>query len=96
MDQLFASGLFDNTAVVRQSSVGLAKTSDSITSFIIAAALKPLEGLQLGASYLSEPGAGTRNQTIGVWGSYTWGKLTAEAEFYAALGRAGARRTSGC
>src|SRR5262245_12918994 len=87
MDQLFASGLFDNTIIVRPSSVGLAKSSDSITSFIVAATLEPVAGLQLGVSYLSEPGAGTRNQTIGVWGSYTWGKLTAEAEFYAALSR---------
>ena len=49
--------------------------------------ITPLADLTLGGGISSEPGAGRRNQTAGFWGSYTWGPLTAEAEFYIALTR---------
>jgi hypothetical protein len=47
----------------------------------------PLDALTFGGGFSSEPGAGRRNQTAGLWGGYTWGPLTAEAEFYIALSR---------
>ena len=87
MDHFFGSTLFDNTTIVRASSVGLADQSESIQSFIGAVNLNPLADLAIGGGISSEPGAGRRNQTAGLWGSYTWGPLTAEAEFYMALSR---------
>src|SRR5262249_13202855 len=64
-----------------------ADASDNIESFIGAVNITPLADLTLGGGISSEPGAGRRNQTAGVWGSYTWGPLTAEAGFYIALSR---------
>ena len=87
MDHFFGSTLFDNATIVRASSVGLADQSDNIESFIGAVNITPLTDLALGGGISSEPGAGRRNQTAGVWGSYTWGPVTAEAEFYMALSR---------
>ena len=87
MDHFFGSTLFDNVNIVRASSVGLADSSDNIESFIGAVNITPLADLTLGGGISSEPGAGRRNQTAGFWGSYTWGPLTAEAEFYIALTR---------
>jgi hypothetical protein len=87
MDHFFGSTLFDNTTIVRQSSVGLASQSDTIESVIGAVNITPLPDLALGGGISSEPGAGRRNNTAGFWGSYTWGPLTAEAEFYIALAR---------
>ena len=87
MDHFFGSTLFDNTTIVRASSVGLADSSDNIQSFIGAVNITPLPDLTLGGGVSSEPGAGRRNQTAGFWGSYTWGPLTAETEFYIALSR---------
>jgi hypothetical protein len=87
MDHFFGSTLFDNTTIVRASSVGLADSSDNIQSFIGAVNITPLPDLALGGGISSEPGAGRRNQTAGFWGSYTWGPLTAETEFYIALTR---------
>jgi len=87
MDHFFASTLFDNTTIVRQSSVGLASESNNIESFIGVVNITPLEDLTLGGGISSEPGAGRRNQTAGLWGSYTWGPVSAEAEFYMALSR---------
>ena len=87
MDHFFGSTLFDNATIVRASSVGLADQSDNIQSFIGAVNITPLADLALGGGISSEPGAGRRNQTAGLWGSYTWGPLTAEAEFYMALSR---------
>ena len=87
MDHFFGSTLFDNTTIVRASSAGLASESNSIQSFIGAVSVTPVENLALGGGISSEPGAGRRNQTAGLWGSYTWGSLTAEAEFYMALSR---------
>ena len=87
MDHFFGSILFDNTTIVRASSVGLADQSDNIQSFIGAVNITPLPDLAVGGGISSEPGAGRRNQTAGLWGSYTWGPLTAEAEFYVALSR---------
>ena len=87
MDHFFGSTLFDNTTIVRASSVGLADQSENIESFIGAVNITPLKDLALGGGLSSEPGAGRRNQTAGFWGSYTWGPLTAEAELYIALSR---------
>ena len=87
MDHFFGSTLFDNVNIVRASSVGLADSSDNIQSFIGAVNITPLADLTVGGGISSEPGAGRRNQTAGLWGSYTWGPLTAEAEFYMALSR---------
>jgi len=87
MDHFFGSTLFDNTTIVRANSVGLADASDNIESFIGAVNITPLADLTFGGGISSEPGAGRRNQTAGFWGSYTWGPLTAEAEFYIALSR---------
>lgn len=87
MDHFFGSTLFDNVTIVRASSVGLADASDNIQSFIGAVNVTPLADLTVGGGISSEPGAGRRNQTAGLWGSYTWGPLTAEAEFYMALSR---------
>jgi hypothetical protein len=87
MDHFFASTLFDNTTIVRQSSVGLASESNNIQSFIGVVNITPLPDLALGGGISSEPGAGRRNNTAGFWGSYTWGPLSAEAEFYMALSR---------
>ena len=87
MDHFFGSTLFDNATIVRASSVGLADQSENIQSFIGVVNITPLTDLALGGGISSEPGAGRRNQTAGLWGSYTWGPLTAEAEFYIALSR---------
>ena len=87
MDHFFGSTLFDNVTIVRASSVGLAEESQTIQSFIGAVNITPLADLTLGGGFSSEPGAGRRNQTAGLWGSYTWGPLTAEAELYIALTR---------
>ena len=87
MDHFFGSTLFDNATIVRASSVGLADPSENIQSFIGAVNINPLADLALGGGFSSEPGAGRRNETAGLWGSYTWGPLTAEAEFYIALSR---------
>ena len=87
MDHFFGSTLFDNATIVRASSVGLVDQSENIQSFIGAVNINPLADLALGGGFSSEPGAGRRNETAGLWGSYTWGPLTAEAEFYMALSR---------
>lgn len=87
MDHLFDSGLFDGSTVVRSTSVGFRNASDDISSFMAVVNLTPLEGLALGGGLSSEPGDGRRNQTAGLWGSYTWGPLTAETEFFVALSR---------
>jgi hypothetical protein len=87
MDHFFGSTLFDNATIVRASAVGLAEASDNVQSFIGAVNITPLTDLTLGGGVSSEPGAGRRNQTAGLWGSYTWGPLTAEAELYVALAR---------
>jgi hypothetical protein len=87
MDHFFESGLFDGATVVRSTSAGLRDAQDSIESFLGAVNITPLDPLTLGGGVSSEPGDGRRNQTAGLWGSYTWGPLTAEAEFYLALSR---------
>ena len=87
MDHFFGSVLFDNTTIVRASSVGLASESSNIQSFIGVVNVTPLTDLAVGGGISSESGVGRRNQTAGLWGSYTWRPLTAEAEFYIALSR---------
>lgn len=95
MNHLFVSGLFDNTNVVRTSTAGLRRESDSLSSFIAAVTLGPEEDSEdkpkFGVSYLSEPGGGNRNQTVGAWARYPfltdWGRFIPEAEFYAAISR---------
>jgi hypothetical protein len=87
MDHFFDSQLFDSTTIVRSTTAGLADPSDNITSFMGVVSITPLTDLTIGGGISSEPGDGRRNQTAGLWGSYTWGPLTAEAEFYVALSR---------
>lgn len=87
LNHLFESGLFDAAAAVRSSAAGLRDETDDVSSFLAAATLSPLKELTLGVGYLSEPGDGRRNQTGAVWLGYTWGPVTAEAEFFAALAR---------
>ena len=83
----FESGVFDSTAVVRSTSVGLRQETDNLNSFILTSSFSPVKDLALGISYLSEPGDGRRNQTGAAWAQYTLGRLTAETEFAAALSR---------
>lgn len=87
MDHLFASGLFDATAVVRASDAGLRRQTDDIGSIIVAATASPLNDLVIGAAFLSEPGARTRNDSAAGWAGFTLGPVSAEVEFAAGLQR---------
>ncbi|MEW6721509.1 MAG: hypothetical protein AB1346_13765 [Thermodesulfobacteriota bacterium] len=60
MTHLFESWLFDSEAVVRADH----RPADEVNSYILSASFKPLGGpLTLFGSFLSEPGAGNRNDT---------------------------------
>ena len=87
MDHFFDSQLFDSTTIVRSTTAGLRDEADNIESVIGAVNVTPLTDLTIGGGLSSEPGDGRRNQTAGFWGSYTWGPLTAETEFYIAVSR---------
>ncbi len=58
MNHLFESGLFDDT--VKRAG----EATDDVGSYIISATVEPLEYLTLFGGYLSEPGRGSRNETI--------------------------------
>ena len=58
MDHLFESGLFEDT--LRRAG----EATDDVGSYIVSATLQPLEYLTLFGGYLSEPGRGSRNETI--------------------------------
>lgn len=87
IDHLFASGLFDSATVARSTSLGRTE-HDQLSSFIVSASVTPHRFLTYGAAFLTEPGDGTRNQSLAGWVSRTWlGRLTTEVEFMSALTR---------
>jgi hypothetical protein len=87
IDHLFASGLFDSATVVRSTSLGRTER-DQLNSFIVAASVTPNRFLNHGIAFLTEPGDGSRNQSLAAWVSHTWfGRLTTEVEFMSALTR---------
>ena len=58
MDHLFESGLFSDTV----SRAG--EATDDLGSYIVSVSAEPLDSVVLFGGYLSEPGRGTRNQTV--------------------------------
>ncbi len=87
IDHLFTSGLFDSATVVRSTSLGRTER-DQLNSFIVAASVTPNRFLNHGIAFLTEPGDGSRNQSLAAWVSHTWfGRLTTEVEFMSALTR---------
>ncbi|HHN63751.1 MAG TPA: LbtU family siderophore porin [Nitrospirae bacterium] len=58
MDHLFESGLFSDTV----SRAG--EATDDLGSYIVSVSVEPLDSVVLFGGYLSEPGRGTRNQTV--------------------------------
>ncbi|NOZ26028.1 MAG: hypothetical protein GXO94_08080 [Nitrospirae bacterium] len=60
MNHLFESGLFDTETVHRTG-----EETDDVGSFIVSVSAEPIEeALTLFGAYLSEPGAGSRNETV--------------------------------
>ncbi|RMG68113.1 MAG: LbtU family siderophore porin, partial [Nitrospirae bacterium] len=59
MEHLFESGLFDSDTLSRKEG-----DTDDVGSFILAGSITPVEYLTLFTSYLSEPGRGSRNETL--------------------------------
>jgi len=60
MNHLFESGLFDTESVSRAGN-----ETDDVGSFIVSVSAEPVEeALTLFGAYLSEPGAGSRNETM--------------------------------
>lgn len=87
IDHLFTSGLFDAATIVRSTRLGRA-ARDQLNSFIVGASLTPNRFLSHGVAFLTEPGDGSRNQSLAAWVSHTWlGRLTTEVEFMSALTR---------
>ncbi len=58
MEHLFESGLFEDT--LRRAG----EATDDVGSYIVSATVEPFEYLTLFGGYLSEPGRGSRNETI--------------------------------
>jgi hypothetical protein len=58
MGHLFESGLFEDS--LRRSG----EATDDVGSYIVSATVQPFEYLTLFGGYLSEPGRGSRNETI--------------------------------
>jgi hypothetical protein len=89
MDHLFESGLFDADTVVRRAG-----GSDGVESFVLSASVTPLQNhllyLTVFGAFLSEPGRGGRNETLGLGlsliPSFLEG-LKIDAEYMKALGR---------
>ncbi len=87
IDHLFTSGLFDSATVARSTSLGRTER-DQLNSFIVSASVAPNRFLNHGVAFLTEPGDGSRNQSLAAWLSHTWfGRLTTEVEFMSALTR---------
>jgi hypothetical protein len=57
---LFESGLFDSSSVSRAAH----PEADDISSLIVSASLEPAGGFLVFGSFVSEPGAGRRNDTV--------------------------------
>jgi len=87
LDHLFTSGLFDAATVARSTSLGRT-AHDQLSSFIVSGSVTPDRFVTYGASFLTEPGDGSRNQSLAAWVSRTWfGRLTTEAEVMSAITR---------
>jgi hypothetical protein len=80
MDHLFDSGLF--------AAERAGEAVNNVSSYVISAALSPVEdSLTLFAAYLSEPGAGSRNNTLNVGLSVGMGNVKLDGEYMKALKR---------
>ena len=84
MNHLFESGLFEDTV----SRAG--EATDDVGSYIASFSVEPLDSLTLFGAYLSEPGRGTRNQTVNAGASFVppfMEGLRIDAEYMKALKR---------
>ena len=64
-----------------------AKDTDEVNAYIVSASLSPMEGLNLGIFYNSEPGNKDRNTTAGAMVHFEMAGFIADAEYIGALER---------
>jgi hypothetical protein len=81
-DKLYGAGL----GLARSTRPGYTATNN-VDSYIANVTLSPVEGLTMGAFYVTEPGDGARNETVGgMFNLQVW-KLTFDAEYMKAISR---------
>ncbi len=87
MTHLFESELFDTESITRAEN----PASDDVSSYILAASATPMGGhFTLFGAFLSEPGAGDRNDTVSVGVHFETDGLAgfrADGEYMKAVGR---------
>jgi len=63
------------------------EATDDVSSYIVSVSANPIENLTFGVAFNSEPGDGSRNETLNAFAEFAMADFTVDAEYFAATKR---------